>query len=338
MKRLFMFIFCIAIFPLSAEVITLKIASVAPVRSPWDIELKKMAAEWTKITKGQVKLVFYDTTVQGGEKAVIQKLKSTRPGQKAQLDGALFSTLGMHELAPTAGFYTLSVPFLIQNQKELDLVISKHGKEIENKVERAGCKIIAWSNVGWLSFYTKDKYSSLSELKKIKLAVSGLDSPILSDCLKISGFNVENVSASKFAQSLKSRSGARGFLAVPLLAYAGQFYKDIDYILDAKLCPIMGAFVLSNDAWARIPNEYKDALLASTAKTTRALNAALEKTDRDCINSMKKAGKTLIVPTSAQLDTWAEEFNQNATLVLSSAPQALNADLFRKIKELIGRK
>ena len=338
MKRFFAIVFCIAILPLAAEVITLKIASVAPARSPWDVELKKMAAEWTKITKGQVKIQFYDTTVQGGEKAVIQKLKSTRPGQKAQLDGALFSTVGLHELAPSAGFYTLSVPFLIQSQKELDLVISKHGKEIEQKVEKSGCKIIAWSNVGWLSFYTKDRYSTLAELKKIKMATSGLDSPILSDCLKISGFNVENVSASKFAQSLKSRSGARGFFAVPLLAYAGQFYKDIDYILDAKLCPIMGAFVLSNDAWARIPDEYKEALIASTAKTTRTLNAALEKTDRDCINSMKKAGKTLIVPTKTQLNEWAEEFNQNANAVLASAPQALNADLFSKIKELIGRR
>lgn len=338
MKRFFIFIFFVAVLPLSAEVITLKIASVAPARSPWDIELKKMAAEWTKITKGQVRLQFYDTTVQGGEKAVIQKLKSTRPGQKAQLDGALFSTIGLHELAPTAGFYTLSVPFLIQSQKELDLVISKYGNEIERKVERAGCKIIAWSNVGWLSFYTKDKYSTLGELKKIKMATSGLDSPILSDCLKISGFNVENVSASKFAQSLKSRSGARGFFAVPLLAYAGQFYKDIDYVLDAKLCPVMGAFVISNDAWARIPDEYKKALLENTAKTTRALNASLEKTDRDCINSMKKAGKTLIVPTQAQLNAWAEEFNQNANEVLASAPQALNAELFKKIKELIGRR
>ncbi len=322
---------------LFAEPVVLKIASVAPARSPWDVELKKMAAEWSKITNGQVQLKFYDTTVQGGEKAVIGKLKSTRPGQKAPLDGALFSTIGLHELAPSAGFYTLSVPFLIQSQAELDKVLAKHGSEIEKKVNDAGCKIIAWSNVGWLSFYTKDSYKTLGELKKIKMATSGMDSPVLSDCLKISGFNVENVASAKFAQSLKSRSGARGFFAVPLLAYAAGYYKDIDYVLDAKLAPVMAAFVISNDAWAKVPKEYRDALLASAIKATKKLNDALEKNDRDCIAKMKAAGKNLIVPTKAELDAWATEFNQNAHAVLKSAPQALNADLFKKIQQVVGR-
>ena len=338
MKRCLFFCLFVSLFLCSySEVITLKIASVAPARSPWDIELKKMAQEWTRITKGQVKLQFYDMTVLGGEKAGLQKLKSTRPGQRAPIDGALFSTVGLHELAPTAGFYTLSVPFLIQSQDELDLVLSKYGKEMEKKVEKAGCKIIAWSNVGWLSFYTKDSYSTLGELKKIKMAVSGLDSPVLSDCLKISGFNIENVSANKFVQSLKSRGGARGFFAVPLLAYAGGFYKDIDYVLDAKLCPVMGAFVISNDAWKRIPDEFKAALLERTAKTKKMLNAALEKTDRDCIAKMANSGCKLIVPTKDELNAWALEFEKNANEVINAISQALNASLFSKIHALLAK-
>ena len=336
MKRVFFLLCYFFIFScLFAEVITLKIANVAPARSPWDIELKKMAQEWTRLTKGNVRVQFYDTTVLGGEKAVIQKLKSTRPGQKAPIDGALFSTVGLHELAPTAGFYTLSVPFLIKSQEELDLVLHHYGKEIEKKVEKAGCKIIAWSNVGWLSFYTKDSYKTLGELNKIELAIAGLDSPVLSDCLKISGFNAESVSANKFAQALKSRSGPRGFFAVPLLAYAGRFYKDIDYILDAKLCPVMAAFVISNESWAKIPDEYKDALLKSTAKTTKILSESLEKTDRDCITKMANDGKHLIVPTKEELDSWAQEFDKNANEVLAASSQALSKDLFMKIQALL---
>ena len=34
----------------NAEEIVLKIATVAPSRSPWDIELKKVAEEWNRIT------------------------------------------------------------------------------------------------------------------------------------------------------------------------------------------------------------------------------------------------------------------------------------------------
>jgi len=59
--------------------ITLKIASVAPSRSPWDIEQRALAQEWSEITKGQVSVLFYDSGSLGGEKAVIQKFRSDLP-------------------------------------------------------------------------------------------------------------------------------------------------------------------------------------------------------------------------------------------------------------------
>ena len=55
------------------ETITLKIATVAPANSPWDVELKKLASEWTKITNETVRIQFQNMTALGGEKAGIQK-------------------------------------------------------------------------------------------------------------------------------------------------------------------------------------------------------------------------------------------------------------------------
>ena len=82
--------------------IVLKIATVAPSRSAWDIELKKVAEEWNRITNGLVTVKIYNMSTLGGEKAGIQKLKAARPGQQAPLDGAIFTTIGLHELVPDA--------------------------------------------------------------------------------------------------------------------------------------------------------------------------------------------------------------------------------------------
>jgi len=239
---LFVTLFIASTALVGAEEIVLKIATVAPARSPWDIELKKVAEEWNRITDGQVTVKIYNMTTLGGEKAGIQKLKVARPGQQAPLDGAIFTMIGLHELVPDAYIYTLALPFLLQSQQELDKALSVYGDKIESKINGAGYELIAWSNAGWLSFYTKEPYKTLGELKKIKMAVAGLDSPILSDSFKLSGFNVVDVPVQKFSQMLKSKNGIGGFFAVHLLAYIGGYYKDISYALDTKLCPIMAGF------------------------------------------------------------------------------------------------
>ena len=41
--------------------VQLKIASMAPSRSPWDIEQRALAQEWAEITNGLVSVTFYDT-------------------------------------------------------------------------------------------------------------------------------------------------------------------------------------------------------------------------------------------------------------------------------------
>ena len=336
MKKLaILLLCCVAGTVYAGERITLKIASVAPNRSPWDIEIKKVAAEWNKITDGLVEVKVYNMQTLGGEKAGIQKLKAARPGQKAPLDGAIFTTIGLHELVPEAYMYTLTLPFLIQNQQELDMVLNVHGKKIEDKIKAAGYELILWSNVGWASFYAKDPFYTLAALKKIKFSVSGLDSPILSDSFKVSGFNVIDTPVQKFAQSLKSKNGLRGFLAVHLLTYATGFYKDIRYALDAKLCPIMAGFVISADVWNKIPVKYHAPMKAAIEKTRERLNGALDSTDRDCIEKMEADGVTMIRLSKDELKKWGEEFNENIESIHRTLPNAFDMEMYKDIQKLL---
>ncbi|MGP1577002.1 MAG: TRAP transporter substrate-binding protein DctP [Treponema sp.] len=336
MRKIIAVVFCFfSVFLFAEEKITLKIATVAPGRSAWDIELKKLAEEWYRITNGAIEVKTYNMTTLGGEKAGIQKLKAARPGQQAPLDGAIFTTIGLHELVPEAYVYTLTLPFLIQNQQELNAVLDVHGKKIESKIKQAGYELVTWSNVGWLSFYTKDSYSTLAELKKIKLSISGLDSPILSDSFKVSGFTVVDTPAQKFSQALKSKNGMRGFFAVHLLTYAIGFYKDINYALDIKLCPVMAAFVISNDSWKKIPEKYHAPMKAAAEKTRKRLNDALDISDADCVKKMESAGITMIRPPRQELTKWEAEFNQNIEDIYRAFPYAFDMQMYKDIQKLI---
>ncbi|UTD04329.1 TRAP transporter substrate-binding protein DctP [Treponema denticola] len=330
-KLLFVFFVLITVSCIFAQQkIILKIASSAPSRTPWDIELKKLAQEWNKITKGLVSIRFMDMTVLGGEKAGVVKMKPSRPGQRPQIDGAILTPVGLNELAPNAKIFTLSLPFLIQSQEELDLVLSKYGYAFESEIQKNGCKLITWSNVGWLSFYTKDSYSSLDELKKIKMLCSN-DTKDFTDVLKVSGFNVLPVLPAKFTQELKASAGARSFASVSILAYTLRLYKDVSYMLDARLCPIMAGFVMSDESWALIPDQYKPAMLEAMNKTTKSLNAALEDMEREYAKEMKQGGIKIISLNPQQKKEWTKEFHEDMKKVQKTLPNIINAEIYEKI-------
>lgn len=317
--------------------IHLKIASMAPSRSPWDIEQRALAQEWSKITNGQVSITFYDTLSLGGEKSVIQRIRSTRPGRRAVLDGAIFSTIGLNELAPEASIYTLSIPFLIQNQKELDTVLNRLDTELKTAYRTAGFEVIAWTNVGWFSFYTKDRFSSLEELKQIQIASAGLDSPVLGDSFRAAGFSIEDMQQDRVLQSLTSSSGVRGFFGVHLYAYVTGLSKQITYALDAKLCPVVAGLVLSNEAWAQIPDHFKPEMLAAVERMRKRLSESLESSDKQYIANMKKDGVTFINPTQAELLRWEQSFSDDIETINRSVPGAFDMTLYRKIQELLGK-
>ena len=195
--------------------------------------------------------------------------------------------------------------------------------------------MIAWSNVGWLSFYTKEPYKTLGELKKIKLAVAGLDSPILSDSFKLSGFNVVDVASQKFSQMLKSKNGISGFFAVHLLTYAGGYYKDISYALDTKLCPIMAGFVISKASWDKIPKKYHAAMKEAMEKARKRLNDALDDSDADCVRKMEASGVTMIHLSKDELKKWEAEFSMNISDIHRAFPNAFDMDMYQNIQKLI---
>jgi len=329
----FLAITALCLFP--QDKIRLKIASVAPSRSPWDIEQKALAQEWSKITNGRVTVTFYDTYSLGGEKSVIQKFRSVRPGQKAMLDGAIFTTIGLNEVAPSASIYTLSIPFLIRNQRELNLVLDTYGDDLIREYNKAGFEMIAWTNVGWLSFYTKDQFSDLPGLKRIKIASAGLDSPVLGDSFRAAGFTIEDMTADKVLQSLKSSGGVNGFFGVHMYAYVTGLYKSINYALEAKLCPVLAGIVISNDAWAKIPAEYKPAMLEAVERMRKRLDAALEETDQKYIDNMKREGVKPVKPTDSELSAWETEFSRDMDTINRSVPGAFNLGLYRKIQDLL---
>lgn len=302
----------------AAQAKTLKIATIAPARSVWDVEERRLAQEWAKITDGKVQMQFMSATAMGGEVAVIQKLNAVRPGQRAPIDGAIFTNLGVAALAPETKFLTLACPFVFHNQDEVNYTLQELTPVLSKAVSAKGYKILGWFNVGWAYFYTKKAVHTPADLKGQRLSVAGVGMPELTNTFKAAGFATMDVPAEKLLQSMRTPGGVEGFYTIPLYAYAGQYYKALPYILDVPICPVIAAFLVSERSWNEIPAQYHDKMMRIVVDEEARFIESQRTSDRDYIKRSVEGGCTLVTLSPAELKVMQDTLAKDADAMLGT--------------------
>lgn len=337
MKRLLCLVLAgfIVLSAASAQRVNLKIASVAPSRSPWDIEQKKLAQEWSRITNGQVTITFYDANAQGGENGVIRKMRTVRPGQKSPIDGAIFTSLGIYELAPDSNVMTLCVPFLFRDQNELDLILDELSDEMKKPIIDKGYELLGWFNVGWAYFFTKEKATTPAELKSMKLSVGGFTSPELGAAFKACGFTTEDLPNEKLMQSLRSANGIKGLYTIPMYAYAARYYESLPYMLDLPICPVMSAFVVSKAAWDAVPDKYKPELMAAVRQAESKFITVQQESDNEYLQLMEEAGATRVSLTPEQIKVWEDTLGKDAEKMSQVKNSIIDLEFYQKMTAVL---
>jgi len=182
-NRIILAVFLIlSVSPLFAQrKITIKMATPIPESTPWGRFFNQMANDWRKITNGEVELIVYHNGVAGTESDVVRGLKLN------QLQAAVLSTLGLYEISPE--IMTLSCPFLIRNDDELDLVLAQVTGGLEENINSKGYYTLAWARVGWVKFFSKSPVFIPADLKKQKIGAIA-DQAELNRVFKAMGFQM----------------------------------------------------------------------------------------------------------------------------------------------------
>lgn len=295
-----------------AQSVTLKIASIAPARSAWEIEAKRLAQTWSKETDGRVTMQFMSTNAMGGEDGVIQKLNSVRPGQKAPIDGGIFTNLGMASLAPDAHILTLSVPFLFRDQEEVDLVYEAFKPQVAKEFEKKGQVLLGYFPIGWAYYFTKSPVRTPEELKKLRLCVSGMGISALTDAYKLAGYTTMDVPTSKMLSSMKTPGGVEGFYTIPMYGYAAQYYKAVPYILNVPFTCVMVAFIVSEKSWNAISAADRAKLVAAFEEAQKNFRVATVNSDKEYLDLLRKAGATVVDVTEEERNVLEESMRHDS--------------------------
>ncbi len=315
---------------LSAKTI-IKVASVAPARSSWDVDQRTISADWARITGGEVELQFMNSDSMGGEAGVIKKLNSVRPGQKPPIGGAVFTSLGIDSFCPESHIMTLCVPLMFRDQEEVNAVLDKFIPEMQKPLEAKGYTVLGFFNIGWCCFFTKNPVHVPNDLKKQRLTVGGNTSPMLANAFKAAGYLTMDVPTDKLLQSMKTPGGVEGVFTIPMYGYAAQYYKTLTNILNVPLCPVMVTFIISKAEWDAIPDKFKPELMASIKRAEKKFIEAQQKNDLEYMKRCESGGATVVNPNAAELKAWNDEFADKARYMYDPKTPVADKDLYERI-------
>jgi len=277
--------------------LTIKMATQIPENTPWGSFLNQIAADWKRITNGEVEIVIFHNGTAGKEEAVVRNLRVN------QLQAGVLSTFGLTEVAQDV--MTLSCPFFIRNDDELDLVLKEVKDELEQKINAKGFYTLAWARVGWVKFFSKQPIFTPADLKRQKLGTNG-EYEELNKAFKAMGFQMVPVAQDDILIALNSPM-VDAVYSSPIAVGSAQIFGLAKNMASINVAPFMGAVVFNQRTWRAIPEKYKPQLIESVRRREVELDLVVRKFEEDMIKTMGNYGLVINQLSPAQEQLWYEE-------------------------------
>ena len=279
MKKVFVFLllFCSLISSYAGTVI--KLGTVAPAGSLWDIKLREIASEWKRISNGEVQLKLYLGGTVGDEDNMIRAMKV------GGLNACAITAQGLKEIASDT--FAMCLPYIVKDDDEFEYVFDKVKGDFEQILEKQGFVTLGWAMTGWVNFFSRDPVVGPEDLKKEKIAID-TDSRISKIWTEL-GFRAIPLSFNDLVASLYSGM-IDALYVTPLAASAMGVAKTAPNMCAYKIAPVYCAFIVEKKAWNRVPAKYREPLKERTAEIAGEFYGIMQADEAKALEVMKKNG------------------------------------------------
>ncbi len=302
--------------------LTIKIGSVAPIGSPWDNALRGIAADWSRITGGQVQLKTYMGGIAGDEPDMLRKIRI------GQLQGAAVTSLALNQVVPD--LLALSTPFLIETEAELDYVLAKTTPDFVSLLEKRDLRVLAMSKAGWVRFFSRRPIFVPDDLKRMRLAVNTGEPELLAAWMGL-GFDPVPLGIADTMVGLQSGMVDAAY-GSPLLAAGYQWFGPANHMSSLRVAPVLGAIVVSDRVWQQVPESYRPAMLEAVTKAERKLYEETTRLEADALRVMTEHGLVVdpLPPQDEKL--WRAEMDRGFEMIVG---KAFSRAIYDKITALL---
>jgi len=274
--------------------VVVRLGTVAPKGSSWELLMRRMGADWGRATDGEVRLRIYAGGTVGDEGEMIRKMRI------GQLQAAAISNAGLAEIDPRA--YALMLPMMFASYEEWDHVRREVNPILERNLAEKGFIVLTWSDVGWVYFFTKAPMRSPTDLASMRLAGSHTETRSI-DIFKWAGFNPVPISTVDMMTGFQT--GLIDSTYAPLIfAEGSQLYRQASNMTDMKWAPLQGAVVMHESGWKKLTPTQQREVLRITREVGEELRESNRQQEQRSLDAMTKRGLEVIDINDDILGEW----------------------------------
>jgi TRAP-type transport system periplasmic protein len=267
-----------------AQGVTVKLGTLAPQGSTWHDLLREMGQRWEEASGGQVKLRIYAGGTQGSEGDMVRKMGI------GQLQAAAISNVGMHDVvAEPSG---LSVPFLFQDEAQMQCAFQKVRPQLEAALAQRGFLAVQWSTIGAIHLFCDKAHRSPADMGDAKIWVWEGD-PKSVEAYRLAGLKPVVLSSADIVPSLQT-----GMIDcvpnVPLYMLTTRLHERAKFMMDTAWSYMVGATLVRKDAWEKIPADVRPKLIAIAQELGQKVDAEVKRLNQDAVSAMQKQGLTVV--------------------------------------------
>ncbi len=302
----------------------LRLTTLAPKDSSFDKSLKRMGQEWRKATRNQVNLIVFAGGVQGGETAMIDRMRVN------QTQAALITGVGLAEIDPAvAGLQ--QIPMMFHTLDELAHVVETLSPMLEKRIRDKGFVVLTWIDTGWVRIFSKQLLETPADMERGKLFTWAGDTK-QTDLLKRLGFRPVPIDSTDITSSLQT-----GLIDIvpmpPFYALASQSYKSAPHMLDIRYTPLVGAVIVSAPVWDRISPENQAAMKEIARRVGKEMTQAGREENESAIRVMReKFGLKVRESDESVIAAWEKKSEEAYSIIRDTT---VPAEIFDEVVRLL---
>jgi len=330
-KRKFLFLFAVLVLfvinPLFAQqrTMTIRLASLVPENTAWGQAINRMAADWSRVTNGQINVTVFHGGTAGEESQVLTLLRSN------QIQAAVFSSMGLNSVVPE--LMAVSYPFLIRNDSELEEVLRRVKPDLDRRIQQNGFVNLAWARAGWIKLFTRTPVITPDDLRRLRLA-TGTDDPQMIQAFRLLGYQMVPANTTELLFSLQS-GRIDAVYSSPIFVAGSQLFGIASNMSSINVAPFMGGILMNEITWRRIPDRFKPALLEVSRAVERDIEASIASLDNEAISTMVRHGLRIVELTPAQTQVWFDDTDGFESRLIGGASPIFNRDYYMMIRNIL---
>jgi TRAP-type transport system periplasmic protein len=270
------------------EAVRIRLGTLAPKGSSYHRALQEMGERWRKAQGGTATFTVFTDGTQGGEEDTVRRMRV------GQLNAGLLSVVGLTEIDRSVAALQL-MPLVYRSWEEVDYIRDRVAPKLEKRLFDKGYVVLFWAHAGWVRYFSKEPALHPGDFRRRKIFVwSGDNNQV--EILKAMGYQPVPLETADILPGLQT-----GLITVvpttPYYALAGQFNGPAPHMLDIKWVPIVGACVITRNAWEALSPLGREELMRAAQQAGADMRHHAREEDTESIEAMKRRGLQVAVPT-----------------------------------------